>query len=360
MHEPKKQALLSEVEKITSDKHTLCGNKDIGRAWRNMSFSLEVKEELESKIDSSRHCQIAEFAAFMAFSGVLRRKSGGEMMVVFTTENELVARKYMVLIEKAFNIKEDKVQKETEGRNNRVINLTIEDPASVANILMALKWCDEKFTKVETVFVHDIIIQKECCKRAFIRGAFLAAGSISDPNKFYHYESVCEYEEDAQKMCEILEFFKLDAKIILRKHSFVVYIKEGNNITDVLNIMGAFVSQMNLYNVMILKGMRNDVNRKVNCETANLNKTIEAAVKQIRDIELIRDTIGLESMNDALRDVAVARLQNPDMNLKDIGELLTPSVGKSGVNHRLRKISELANQLREERGITVFSSADAR
>lgn len=156
-----------------------------------------------------------------------------------------------------------------------------------------------------------------------------------------------EYEEDAKSMQDILKFFNLDAKVIQRKHNYVTYIKEGSNITDVINIMGAFVSQMKLYNIMILKGMRNDVNRKVNCETANMNKTIEAAVKQIRDIEYVRDTVGLESLSDGLREVALIRLQNPDMKLKDIGELLNPPVGKSGVNHRLRKISELVEKIRE-------------
>jgi hypothetical protein len=160
---------------------------------------------------------------------------------------------------------------------------------------------------------------------------------------------VCEYEEDAAQLQELMHFFELDAKVIMRKRSFVVYLKEGSNITDVLNLMGACVSQMKLYNIMILKGMRNDVNRKVNCETANLNKTVAAAVKQIRDIEYIRDTVGLESLNDGLRQVAVIRLENPDMNLKDIGERLNPTVGKSGVNHRLRKISEMAEEIRSAR-----------
>ena len=160
--------------------------------------------------------------------------------------------------------------------------------------------------------------------------------------RYLEYES----EEDALHMQQILEFFHLDAKVIARKRNYIVYLKEGSHITDVLNIMGAFVSQMNLTNVMILKGMRNDVNRKVNCETANLNKTISAAVKQIRDIEYVRDTVGLESLKDGLQEVALIRLANPDMKLKDIGELLTPPVGKSGVNHRLRKISEIAEELR--------------
>lgn len=311
-----------------------------------MSFSLEIKEELETRIDTAKHCQIAEFAAIMAFCGKVRRRTGGLMGLELTTENEVVRRKVVELAIKAFSASEESFEVEYEGKNNRIIHIFINDEKLIAKILMAIKWCDDNFTVVEPVFVNHRIIQKECCKRAFIRGAFLAAGSISDPNKSYHYEIVCEYEEDAVQMQELLKFFNLDAKIIQRKRNYVTYIKEGNNITDVLNIMGAFVSQMKLYNVMILKGMRNDVNRKVNCETANLNKTIEAAVKQIRDIEYVRDTVGLESLSDGLREVAEIRLKNPDMKLKDIGELLNPPVGKSGVNHRLRKISELAQKLR--------------
>lgn len=313
-----------------------------------MSFSLEIKEELETRIDTAKHCQIAEFAAIMAFCGKVRRRTGGLMGLELTTENEVVRRKVVELAIKAFSASEESFEVEYEGKNNRIINIFINDEKLIAKILMAIKWCDDNFTVVEPVFVNHRIIQKECCKRAFIRGAFLAAGSISDPNKSYHYEIVCEYEEDAVQMQELLKFFNLDAKIIQRKRNYVTYIKEGNNITDVLNIMGAFVSQMKLYNVMILKGMRNDVNRKVNCETANLNKTIEAAVKQIRDIEYVRDTVGLESLSDGLREAAEIRLKNPDMKLKDIGELLNPPVGKSGVNHRLRKISELAQKLRIE------------
>lgn len=311
-----------------------------------MSFSSEVKEELGKKEEAARHCQIAEFAAIMAFCGKIRRKSGGEMQFELTTENEVVLQKVMALAKCIFDMSEQDFVVSYEGKKNSIIHICIDEQAYVAKLLMTLKWCDEQFTEVEPVFVHPMLVQKECCKKAFIRGAFLAAGSVSDPNKFYHYEIVCEYEEDAQQMKELLLFFHLDAKIIQRKRNYVVYLKEGNNITDVLNLMGAFVSQMNLYNIMILKGMRNDVNRKVNCETANLNKTIEAAVKQIRDIEYIRDTVGLESLSDGMRQVAYVRLENPDMNLKDIGELLTPTVGKSGVNHRLRKISELAEQLR--------------
>ena len=312
-----------------------------------MSFSSEVKEELENKIDNAKHCQIAEFAAMMAFSGTVLQKQE-KAVIVMTTENDVVARKFMALAEKAFDVVQTDIKMVCEGKKNNTFCIQIENTALTERILMALKWKEHDKDAVKPVFAHPLLVQKECCKRAFIRGAFLAAGSISDPNKFYHYEIVCNHEEDAKQLAAILEFFSLEAKVILRKKNYVVYIKEGNHITDCLNVMGAFVSQMNLYNVMILKGMRNDVNRKVNCETANLNKTIEAAVRQTRDIEYIRDTIGLASLNDALYEVAVLRLENPDMNLKDIGEMLTPAVGKSGVNHRLRKISEIAQELRKK------------
>ena len=314
-----------------------------------MSFSSEVKEELVKKTDSARHCQIAEFAAFMGMSGNVSETDNGELCLEFVTENELSVEKFSDLLLRIFSIKMDADTNEMV-KNGKETIIRITRQSDVAKILQTLKWCDDRFTQIEPVFVDARIVAMDCCKKAFIRGAFIAAGSISDPNKFYHYEIVCDYEEDAQCLCDMLIFFGLDAKITVRKNDYIVYMKEGSNITDVLNLMGAYVSQMNLYNVMILKEMRNDVNRKVNCETANLNKTVAAAVKQTKDIIYIRDTVGLGSLKDSLRQVAEVRLEHEDMNLKDIGALLDPPVGKSGVNHRLRKISEYAEQLRLERG----------
>ena len=315
-----------------------------------MSFSSEVKEELVKKTDSARHCQIAEFAAFMGMSGNVSETDDARVCIEFVTENELTVEKFYELLFKIFGIKEDS-DTNIQLRSGKETIIRITGQEDVAEILMTLKWCDDQFTQIEPVFADPRIVRMDCCKKAFIRGAFMERGSISDPNKFYHYEIVCKYEEDAEVLKGMLMFFGMDAKVIARKNSFIVYMKEGNNITDTLNLMGAVVSQMNLYNVMILKGISNDVNRKVNCETANLNKTIEAAVKQIKDIEYIRDTVGLDSLSDGLMQVALLRLENPDMNLKDLGELLDPPVGKSGVNHRLRKIGEKADELRESYGV---------
>lgn len=308
-----------------------------------MSFSSEIKEELSAKIDSAKHCQIAELAAILAFCGEV---TAGCLVV--STENIVVADKYLMLLEAVAGIEKGNVDWCQDKKKGSAIFVTLNEEQS-RHILMTVKWIDVmKGDEFVRCFANPIVIQKECCKRAFIRGAFLAAGSVSDPNKFYHYEIVCDSEDDARQMADMITFFNLDAKFISRKKSYVVYLKEGSHITDCLNIMGAYVSQMNLMNVMILKDMRNDVNRKVNCETANLNKTIEAAVKQIKDIEYIRDTVGLSYLKESLKEVAEIRLENPDMNLKDIGKLLTPEVGKSGVNHRLRKISEIASALRGE------------
>ena len=195
--------------------------------------------------------------------------------------------------------------------------------------------------------VHNVIVQNTCCRRAFIRGAFLAAGSISDPEKFYHFEITCASMGKAKQLQGLMASFGIDARIVLRKRYFVVYVKEGSQIVDLLNIMEAPVALMELENIRIVKEMRNTVNRKVNCETANINKTVSAAVKQMEDIRYICDTVGLESLPDNLKEMAKMRLERPEATLKELGEALEPPVGKSGVNHRLRKLSMMAQDIRE-------------
>jgi hypothetical protein len=189
-------------------------------------------------------------------------------------------------------------------------------------------------------------VQHTCCKRAFIRGAFMAAGSISDPNKSYHFEIVCKNIAQASQLKEVIESFDAQPKIVERKERFVVYLKEGEQIVDMLNVMEAYVSLMKLENVRILKDMRNSINRKVNCETANINKTVNAAVRQIEDIKKIRDTLGFDSLSPQLAEMAQVRLDHPDAPLKELGTYLDPPVGKSGVNHRLKKLSEIAEKIK--------------
>lgn len=316
-----------------------------------MSFSSDVKEELSRQITNARHCQIAEIAAIISMCGGISISSKEKYSVKIQTENIAVARKYFTLLKKTFNIvTEVSVRQNIHLKKSRIYTVLVKDHNETLRILKAAKLLNQEMEVEENLsIVNNVVIRNTCCKRAFIRGAFLAAGSISDPQKFYHFEIVCATIHKAEQLKEIIATFELDAKIVMRKKYHIVYIKEGAQIVDILNVMEAHVALMNLENVRILKDVRNEVNRKVNCETANINKTVNAAVKQMEDIRYIRATIGFESLTDSLAEMAELRLTQPDATLKELGILLTPQVGKSGVNHRLRKLSNLADSLRENK-----------
>ena len=315
-----------------------------------MSFSKEVKEELSRQIAGGRHCLIAETAAIISLCGHVKISGENRYSLKIQTENIAVPRKYFTLLKKTFNIvAEITIRQSTYLKNGRTYTITVNNHDDAMKLLVTCKLIDENGEIMENMSIADnVVIMNSCCKRAFVRGAFIASGSISTPEKFYHFEIVCNSMEKAEQLCKLIATFGIEAKIVERKRHFVVYIKDGAGIVDILNVMEAHVSLMNLENVRILKEMRNSVNRKVNCETANLNKTVAAAVKQIEDIEYIRDTIGLEAMPEPLRQLAEVRLENPDVSLKELGTLLDTPVGKSGVNHRLRKISEMADNLKQQ------------
>ena len=315
-----------------------------------MSFSSRVKEELSRQISPARHCQIAEIAAILSLCGRIQISEQDRYCIKIHTENVAVARKYFTLLKKTFNIVTDvTIRRNVHLRKNHVYTVTVGNHEDALRVLQATKLIGPDGEIGENLSViRNVVTQQACCRRAFIRGAFLAAGSISDPEKFYHFEIVCAAEAKAEQLREIMSTFQLDAKIVKRKKYYVVYIKEGSQIVDVLNVMEAPVSLMELENIRILKEMRNSVNRQVNCETANINKTVAASVKQIRDIEYIRDTMGFESLPENLEEMAQVRLLKPDATLKELGEALDPPVGKSGVNHRLRRLSEIAERLREQ------------
>ena len=313
-----------------------------------MSFSQSVKEELSNHLPAARHCMIAEIAAIISLCGRIVINADDKYSVKVHTENVCVARKYFTLVEKAFNIKaEITIRQNAYLRSSRTYTITVNDHINAIRILQAVKLINGNMEIEENLsIINNVVIMKSCCRRAFLRGAFLSVGSISKPEKSYHFEMVCTTMAKAMQLCDIIKSFELDAKIVERKKHFVVYIKDGESIVDMLNIMEAHVSLMELINIRIIKEMRNTVNRKVNCETANLNKTVSASVKQIEDIRLIQDTIGLLSLKRPLQEIAVIRLENPDASLKELGAMLSRAVGKSGVNHRLRKLSEIADGLR--------------
>ncbi len=288
-----------------------------------MSFSREVKAELAGQIGAARHCQLAELAAMMIFSGQYGRDSEGLYTVGFQLENEVVLRKGFTLLEKTYNIEKN-------------VGLTEEE----------MREFYRNFGNLEEL-ADPGILKRNCCRRAFLRGAFLCVGSISDPEKGYHLEFVSTRESKAKVLQQLIQQFEIEARIVLRKKYHVVYIKEGAGIVDLLNVMGAHVALMKLENLRILKEMRNSINRRVNCETANITKTVNAASRQIEDILFLRDHYGLRRLPPALREMAEVRLEYPDAPLKELGEYLEPPVGKSGVNHRLCKLSEMAARLKQ-------------
>ena len=191
--------------------------------------------------------------------------------------------------------------------------------------------------------------QSKMSTKGLIREAFLQSGSISDPEKFYHLEIVFTEYEEALRIKQLIESFRLDGKIVERKGHYVVYLKEGAQIADMLRIMEAPMALMEFENIRILKEMRNSINRQVNCEAANLGKTISAAVKQVEDIKFICSKIGLDNIPESLAETAEKRLKYPEATLKELGELMDPPIGKSGVNHRLKKLSQLAEDLKNHR-----------
>ena len=311
-----------------------------------MSFSSEVKEELSEQIASGRHCRLAETAAILSLCGKIVITENDRYCVKIQTENLAVARKYFTLLRKTFNIRaEVSVRKSREVRFCSVI--VSKDPEA-RRLLGETCLLDEDGNISECMSpMHHRLLRQNCCRRAFIRGAFLAVGSVSDPKKSYHFEIVCTAPEKARQLQELLASYDVDAKVVLRKRHYVVYIKEGSQIVELLGLMGAHISLMQLENVRIVKEMRNSVNRKVNCETANLNKTVSAAVRQAEDIRYIQEKIGLDKLPMDLEETARLRLEHTEASLKELGDMLSPKVGKSGVNHRLRKLSQIADDLRE-------------
>ena len=196
-----------------------------------------------------------------------------------------------------------------------------------------------------TAEVDPRIYRKECCKREFLKEAFLAAGTVSTPEKAYHFEIDCRSAGQAELLIRLMEHFSIRARMFRRKNNYIVYLKDGESVANILQVMGAGQAMMNMENTRILKDMRNAINRQVNCDSANAVKVVSASQQQIRDIRLIDEYIGIDKLKPSLREAARARLDNPEVSLEELGTILDPPVGKSGVNHRMREIKKLAAEL---------------
>ncbi len=294
-----------------------------------MNYTTRVKQELAEVMPNARHCRLAELGGLLL---VLFRSDDTSECRKISTENPLVMDKIEKLIKKLFSV-------DISGR-------IIYDKNRVGKEILTI--C---FTKSETEDILKSVsvdYKLPCCKRAFLRGAFMGCGSLTDPEKDYHLEFATLDIGIAERLTAVMAEFDVEAKIISRKKQQVVYVKDSERIVDLLNVMEAHVILMELENIRIMKDVRNRINRQVNCETANIVKTVAASAKQCADIEYIRDTIGFDEIDEKVVKTALIRLNNPDATLSELVALHEEKVSKSGINHRLMKISEIANRLRNE------------
>jgi len=311
-----------------------------------LSFSAVTKEELARLSGQKACCELAELAALVRMDGTLQISANQQYALNVITESAPVARKIYRLARDVLKRPVDIVvrRKLRLRKNNsylvRIYPRGLED-------LQNLGLVDEKGQIYHGIAPN--LIKKRCDQKAYLRGAFLAGGSINNPEGTYHLEIVSNDEQHAKALCQLINRFKLGAKISMRKHWYVVYLKESEHIVDFIGFIGAHCALLEFENVRVLKDVRNQVNRLVNCETANLDKIVDAAVRQLENIQLIVDTIGLQALPSTLQEMAELRLKYADASLKELGELLRPKVGKSGVNHRMRKIDEFAEQIRSQK-----------
>ena len=315
-----------------------------------MSFAANVREELSRQTARTRHCRTAELAAMLFFGGILRIGETGEMTLEFRSEQAAAQETFLQLLRRLFRVTPDGISpsaRERAGASACTICLTDQD--AVTKILTAVGTLNEDGElNEERPLTEQDILKRECCRRAFLRGAFLTSGTVSDPNRSYHLEFLCNSEEQREQLRQLLGAAGIPAGGVRRGRKELVYLKDGSRIADLLGLMEAPVSLLAFENARIMREVRGNINRKVNCETSNIRKTADAAAGQIADVKLIEKMIGFSELPRALDETARIRLQYPTATLQELGELLEPPVGKSGINHRMRKLHVIAEQLRKD------------
>jgi DNA-binding protein WhiA len=313
-----------------------------------MSFSEKTKNELAHIIPQDRCCQMAELAGLVRMDGTILISAHNKIGLDLTTENAAVARKGLRLAKLIFNVDTElRIKRKKRLKKNNIYLVKISPNNNVAEILNTLG-----ITKEGLLINPEVcpsVTKKKCCRRSYLRGVFLGAGSVNDPESTYHLEILVTSEDYARSLVELIKKFGIDPKISNRKNSVIVYLKESEQIVTFLNVIEAHTALLNFESVRIQKEMRNQVNRLVNCETANLNKIIDAAFRQKENIELIEKTLGLDKLPPGLKQVAELRLEHPDISLKELGEMTDPPLGKSGINHRMRKLERIAENIRTQK-----------
>ena len=297
-----------------------------------MSFSLEVKQEL-SKINSlaDKNNVKCELMGYLVTSNTSVQKN----KVRFSTESQYNINRFSKLL-----------------NNLGFVNYDIKIQRNMYSIFINKNDIQELIRAEENINIANEILsyflKSEILEKAFVRGTFLGSGTINNPEKKYHLEIFLKNLETAKYIIEILRKYSLDFKILERSKKYAIYTKEGEEISKFLALMGASASVLKFEEIRVYRDIKNNINRKVNCETANLNKIVNSSVKQINDIKYIKERGKFNELSEQLKEIAIVRIENPDMSLEELGKLLKKPIGKSGVNHRLRKIQKIVEELKEE------------
>ncbi|MEG0271636.1 MAG: DNA-binding protein WhiA [Hydrogenoanaerobacterium sp.] len=304
-----------------------------------MSFAHELKEEICRIAPTSHEEKIAQAYGLLLFS-----KNFSSSSVSIQTENEQAARLFCSYILELVGIKTSIIYSEFEKRNGAtVFTASVEAEEDRLNILKFFGHSDEDIR----LHICKKYIKDEHAVAAFVAGAYLACGNITDPYKNYHLEFVTQHMHLCKDLIELLREVPIELKLTRRRSYYVAYLKDSEEIEDIMTYMGASVCSISLMNIKIYKDLRNKVNRVTNCETANIEKTVTAAAAQCDDINYILTTTGEDFLPDELRELALLRVENPEMSLREMGEALQIPMTRSGINHRLKRLSAIASELRE-------------
>jgi DNA-binding protein WhiA len=316
-----------------------------------MSFSSEVKEQLTRIYTSKECCNQVEFVSFLRMSGNITFGFGGKLGATATTANIAIAKRYFRFAREHFEMEAEMMLHKTKNlRKNTLYTLRLPPQEKVQTIIDLMSKIPDGNPWSAGKQMYDLnslkgIFGGECCYRAYLRGAFLGNGFINDPKKSYHLEVVCNNSQHSNFLITLMNYYGLQPKINERRKQYVVYLKESENVSDFLNIIGAHKALLDLENIKVYKELANSANRAYNCDIANTNKIVNTGTRQLLAVEKISAKLGLDKLPDALAETARLRLENPESSLQELGDMFDPPISKSGVNHRLRKLEKIAEKL---------------
>lgn len=309
-----------------------------------MSFSNQVKEELAREIPEKACCRRAELAALVHVNGRIARSDAEQLELVVQAEQAGTARKVYTLVKSVYGL-QTTVQAENRRRFKKTRIYEVHAIISKRDLDLWQRMQSLNAASNRRKRLDAALIRRNCCKRSYLRGIFLSRGFINRPEGEYHLEIILQELPLAKEIQRLLSKFNLSTRIVERKKNLVLYIKEGEQIVDFLRVVGAHKALLDFENVRILKSMRNSINRQVNCETANLAKTVDASVRQVELINRLVELKGWGFFPSQLRDLARARIEYPDKSLKELGDLLDPPLSKSGAAYRMRKLEQWAEDI---------------